>query len=525
MAVKDSNGRTAACFLVVENPFKPTTWHLPVKDPDGSVNHNLLGSAWAALHGGYRGSKYDGPGKTEALAKLKALYTAEKMDLPTASMSADEPVVFAAQLEPTDSAPADDIVIRTGKLFEVGQYPDKAFEFDSNDLSNAVAAFEPQPVNLEHTPSVLSGKLGHVARIFAGEDGQSLMGEVHLPRWLDTLLDDGERKVSAEWDRRTKLFKGLALVRDPRVSDAALMAAFSATPEGATQIDAFSSSTDPAAFIATRHDTPSGQAAIQTMHDTAVAGGATCKRLANMASRHEAKAIQQVHDIAVAHGAVCEPSTVQTTNTTAPPTVNGQSSFSRSPRMSNIREWLTGKAQEDGIEFDQSELEAAFTATPPTDLTEIQQTIAARDAEIASLKAAQDVHAAQFAAVATERRQAEAVSFARELVASHKLTPAAGEKLVPLAARIAAADATVTFAEGETSTSALLADFAASLVDLSVFTTGQIQSDAAAALFNTTTTPGLSTKEEADQKRVDAMLAATAYGRAALKERAAAAKS
>jgi hypothetical protein len=63
--------------------------HLPVKDTDdGPVNHYLMGAAWAALHGGYRGAKYEGPGKEEALASLKQIYKSEGMELPS-ELSAD----------------------------------------------------------------------------------------------------------------------------------------------------------------------------------------------------------------------------------------------------------------------------------------------------------------------------------------------------------------------------------------------------------------------------------------------------
>jgi hypothetical protein len=58
--------------------------HLPVKDTDdGPLNHHLMGAAWAALHGGYRGSPYEGPGKQEALATLKRIYKSEGMQLPS----------------------------------------------------------------------------------------------------------------------------------------------------------------------------------------------------------------------------------------------------------------------------------------------------------------------------------------------------------------------------------------------------------------------------------------------------------
>lgn len=76
-------GLPASAFLVVEDSDKPSTWHLRVMDANGKINPRLLGAAWAALHGGYRGNKYEGPGKSAAIAKLKKLYTSEGMDLPS----------------------------------------------------------------------------------------------------------------------------------------------------------------------------------------------------------------------------------------------------------------------------------------------------------------------------------------------------------------------------------------------------------------------------------------------------------
>jgi hypothetical protein len=64
----------ASHYLVVEDAQKPSTWHLKVKDCSGKVDTRLLGAAKAALTVGYRGNKYAGPNKEEALAKLKRLY-------------------------------------------------------------------------------------------------------------------------------------------------------------------------------------------------------------------------------------------------------------------------------------------------------------------------------------------------------------------------------------------------------------------------------------------------------------------
>lgn len=69
-------------YLVVEDRAVPSTYHLQVKK-NGMPDHRLMGAAWAALHGGYRGNKYQGPNKQEALAKLKRLYEREGMPLPS----------------------------------------------------------------------------------------------------------------------------------------------------------------------------------------------------------------------------------------------------------------------------------------------------------------------------------------------------------------------------------------------------------------------------------------------------------
>ncbi|MCI0423901.1 MAG: hypothetical protein L0312_32605, partial [Acidobacteria bacterium] len=74
----------ASDYLVVEDLDKSSSWHLPVRK-NGKPNHRLMGAAWAALHGGYRGNKYEGPDKAAALKKLKALYKSEKLDLPSES--------------------------------------------------------------------------------------------------------------------------------------------------------------------------------------------------------------------------------------------------------------------------------------------------------------------------------------------------------------------------------------------------------------------------------------------------------
>jgi hypothetical protein len=84
MTKKEADGEhPSSHYLVVEDAEKPTTWHLRVRGADGKPDHRLMGAAWAALHGGFRGNKYEGPGKEMAIAKLRALYRSEGMELPS----------------------------------------------------------------------------------------------------------------------------------------------------------------------------------------------------------------------------------------------------------------------------------------------------------------------------------------------------------------------------------------------------------------------------------------------------------
>jgi len=82
MKTEEDGKHPAGHYLVVEDPEKVDTWHLRVRGMDGKPDHRLMGGAWAALHGGYRGNVYEGPGKQEAIRKLRAMYEAEDMPMP-----------------------------------------------------------------------------------------------------------------------------------------------------------------------------------------------------------------------------------------------------------------------------------------------------------------------------------------------------------------------------------------------------------------------------------------------------------
>lgn len=262
------------------------TQHLPTKK-NGTLDRGLCGAAWAALHGGFRGEKYDGPNKADALKKLTTIHKAQGWPLPTAKMSAD----FAL----TDPVSFDDgMVVRRGKIFEVGEYPDKNYSMTAAELAAAAAAFTPCGLDLEHQSTVLDGNLGELRSVEVSPDGSTLYGNVALPPWLDGLLEGTGRKVSATWNRTTKMLEGLALVNHPRIADAALLSAFAA---------------------ASPHTTSDGQRVVQAVHDMTARSGAVCTTSnpngtqqyssSYFVSAGEGKTIQALHDSACAGGAKC----------------------------------------------------------------------------------------------------------------------------------------------------------------------------------------------------------------------------
>jgi hypothetical protein len=68
----------AGHFLIVDDENDVMTWHLLYKDAAGNIDIDLLGAAWASLMhpNGFRGNRYQGPGRSKAIVKLRAAYHA-----------------------------------------------------------------------------------------------------------------------------------------------------------------------------------------------------------------------------------------------------------------------------------------------------------------------------------------------------------------------------------------------------------------------------------------------------------------
>ena len=119
-------------------------------------------------------------------------------------------------------APAEgDFVLRRGKYFELGDYPDKEFSLSESEADEALRSFTGAPINLEHTPTLFDGKLGRIKRLW--REGRDLLAEYAIPAWLHAVTGGEPLRISSEWDRATKRPIGAALVLSPRIQDAVMM--------------------------------------------------------------------------------------------------------------------------------------------------------------------------------------------------------------------------------------------------------------------------------------------------------------
>lgn len=110
--------------------------HLPYTGEDGKPDHHLMGAAAAALGKGYRGNKYEGPGKEEAITKLKDIYEKEGMDFPDEKVLVElsEPEVADAKLSEVKNGLIRIAVAYTGKFKKLEDGVWKTFSITASSL-------------------------------------------------------------------------------------------------------------------------------------------------------------------------------------------------------------------------------------------------------------------------------------------------------------------------------------------------------------------------------------------------------
>jgi len=414
-------------------------------------------------------------------------------------------VAFDATATLPTLAHDDGYVLRRGKLFEAGDYPDKGYSMTPSEIIDAVEAFTSCPLDLEHVPTVLDGQLGEVYSIETDDDGRTLFGTVAVPTWLDTALG-GAVKVSCTWDRDTKQLARLALVKSPRVADAAIMAAFSAAQEQEDEDE----DEDEAGFAAARLDTYHGQTALQGVHDMAASAGAVCdpqntsgNRSPMFAMAHEVKAMQLIHDHAVNHGATCS---------VIPPRKAAMAA-EEFPMQDEKRFMDHVKAFFVGEDAKPVSITAAPTAAPdPKESVEFK----AAQEEIARLKAAQIV--------------TDAAAFADGEIAASRALPAERAALIAAFSQAAKDDAAlggaVTFASGDATTEGTRVEALIALVGArSAHTLTQPAATATRVVENVSTTAPFGAEQPMSEDRRRELHMQTPEGRAFLDAQARRARS
>lgn len=357
----------------------------------------------------------------------------------------------------------DGYVYRKGLIFRAGQYSDKGFEMSPEELLAAANDFEPVPLDVEHIPSIFDSKLGSLLAVEPSDDGWELYGVAKIPKWLNDIHGETEPiKVSCTWQRDTKKLNRLALVRNPRVGDAALMAAFTANEiQSSTSEDHFkntvlkflqwfsTSDAEKSGEFGGMLEQSPGVFVLQSIHNMCAQSGAICDpnnveseddedesengngyksyRHIGFVSKKESDTFQRIHDLVVKQGAKCYPEK----------DFNNTNTKKEDSKMGSLKDLIKSITTLSAT-LPESVLEAPVVSPETTPAPEVDHS---SDGELERLKA--ELSAAQEklnqveaekAQVEAEKAQAEqellnseANEFAENLIQANKITPAASE--------------------------------------------------------------------------------------------------
>lgn len=353
-------------------------------------------------------------------------------------------------------------VIKTGLIFRADNYEDKNFSVTPEELIRAAGSFAPVPLDVEHVDNlgILNGKLGTLEAVHVSDDGYELFGSARIPAWLNEVNGDEPFKVSCTWDRESKTLKKLALVQHPRVSDAALMAAFAKdsiqnNPDsmGDVVIGFFEAMANSKG--ASFEKTWDGRWTVQSIHDTCAKSGAICSKAkkssaklsekpsAEFVTKEEQALFQKIHDLSTEYGAKCsfyddveykEDADVSTDGENKMSTwENVTNFFSKFGDAKTAEEAKAMADAEDAKTALATELEAvkaefaAFKAEQTKKVEEVvvEDKTPAVDPEVESLKA-------ELATTKQAMLSAKADSFVEGLIKDNKVKPAQKDVLVAL---------------------------------------------------------------------------------------------
>lgn len=365
-------------------------------------------------------------------------------------------------------------VLKTGLIFRAGKYEDKNFSMTPEEIVDAESAFQPVPIDVEHVENmgILEGKLGSLVAVYASENGEELYGTAKIPTWLNDLNEDEnkELKVSCTWDRKNKKLQKLAIVKKPRVSDAALMAAFAhneikTSPETTNQtVETFfswlkDSKTD-AEFKDRTYD---GTWILQDVHNMMARAGAICTKpkkdskaemavsdseRAEFISKEESVAIQKMHDMSIEMGAKCHFMDEKWANYS----VDDKSSSDKTKigRKNNMGNWKSFIDFFKGLsDEDVEKLQSEFSVTEPDqEKEELKRQVAKLTEKLTEKEKAVDTGGSNFnkeevdeekvqlkkqvAELQKRNLNSDAHKFAENLINDNKILPASKEAVIAM---------------------------------------------------------------------------------------------
>lgn len=369
-------------------------------------------------------------------------------------------------------------VLKTGLIFRAGDYKDKDFSMTAQEIKDAEAAFEACPIDVEHVDNlgILDGKLGTLTAVASANNGEELYGTAKIPVWLNELNKDEHGndlpfRVSSTIDRKSKKIKKLAIVKNPRVSDAALMAAFTENqikvnpdPENVAEtVGAFFSWAKDSGKAMFADQTYHGKWAMQDVHDQMARAGAICtkpkddkakmsvndsERKVEFVSKEESAAIQKMHDLAVSCGGKCSFIDEEWAMYSKDDKTSSDTNFGRKNMIKEFGKWLKGQPDEvlEKLEADFSgndddaekvALKAKVAELTAKVNTKVEEKVEEKKAEeFKAEEVAVDPEKEELKKIVAELQsrnlKLDAEKFAEDLIKDSKIVPASKEAVIAM---------------------------------------------------------------------------------------------
>lgn len=110
-------------------------------------------------------------------------------------------------------------MIKTAKIFQGGDYPDKGINVTEDHLDAYIKNFTPCQIKIEHSTSIFDNILGTVKEIY--RHGLELFGKIDFTKEAWALIEkSGKKSLSVSINPNLNKIEEVSLVTDPRVKDA-----------------------------------------------------------------------------------------------------------------------------------------------------------------------------------------------------------------------------------------------------------------------------------------------------------------